>query len=81
MTLGNKVPDKTLEKNVLRMIVRKCAGSTRIGATVRDGDATVTGTIKQEHERRPIIRCVNGVQGIRRVIDQLQVEVRKPNTY
>ena len=79
MTIGNRIPDKTLMKNVLRKLTQKCTGATRISATVRGGDATVTGTIKQEHERRPIIRCVSAVQGIGRVIDQLRVEEKKKN--
>ena len=80
MTLGNQVPDKTLLRNVERKLMQKCPGAARIGATVRGGDATITGTIKNEYERRPIVRCVAAVQGIRRVVDQLQVAERtKPN--
>ena len=78
MAFGNKTSDATLLKNVLRKLTQKCTGGTRIGATVRGGDATVTGTIKHEHERKPIIRCVSAVQGIGRVIDQLQLQ-KKPN--
>lgn len=80
MTLGNQIPDKTLQKNVDRKLMQKCPGSARISATVRGGDATVTGTLKNEYERKPIVRCVAAVQGIRRVVDQLQVlEKKKPN--
>jgi len=79
MPFGNQIPDKTLIKNVLRKLTQKCTGGTRVSATVRGGDATVTGMIKHEHQRKPIIRCVSAVQGIRRVIDQLQLEERKPN--
>lgn len=78
MAFGNKTSDATLLKNVLRKLTQKCTVGTRIGATVRGGDATVTGTIKHEHERKPIIRCVSAVQGIGRVIDQLQLQ-KKPN--
>ena len=80
MTLGNQVPDKTLLRNVERKLMQKCAGATRISATVRGGDATITGTIKNEYERKPIVRCVAAVQGIRRVIDQLQLVAKtKPH--
>jgi hypothetical protein len=51
MAFGNKTPDATLLKNVLRKLTQKCTSATRIGATVRGGAATVTGTIKYEHER------------------------------
>ena len=80
MTLGNQVPDRTLQKSVDRKLMQKCPGSAQISATVRAGDATITGTIKNEYERKPIVRCVSAVQGIRRVVDQLQVlEKKNPN--
>ena len=81
MPFGNEIPDKTLLRNVQRKLSQKCTGTTRITATVRGGDATVTGTLKHEHERKPIIRCVSAVQGIRRVIDQLRMEEKKKNTH
>ncbi len=81
MTLGNQIPDKTLLRNVERKLMQKCTGATRISATVRGGDATITGILKNEYERKPIVRCVAAVQGIRRVIDQLRVaEKMKPNS-
>lgn len=80
MTLGNQTPDKTLQKNVERKLMQKCSGSTRVSATVRGGDATITGTIRNEFERKPIVRCISAVQGIRRVVDQMQLaEKTKPN--
>lgn len=79
MAFGDKTPDSTLLKNVLRKLTQKCSSGTGISATVRGGNATVTGSIKHEHERKPIIRCVSAVQGIGQVIDQLQLQKRKPN--
>jgi hypothetical protein len=76
MGLNNQIPDKTLLQTVLRKMAQKGAGA-RVSATVRSGDATVTGSIAYEHERKAIIRSVSGVQGIRRVIDQLQLVVKK----
>ncbi|WP_436714647.1 BON domain-containing protein [Roseiconus lacunae] len=73
MTLGNQISDKTLLKNVERKLMQKCAGSVRVSATIRGGDATITGTVRHEHERKSIVRCVAAVQGIRRVVDQLRV--------
>ncbi|MEO1619252.1 MAG: BON domain-containing protein [Planctomycetota bacterium] len=80
MTLGNQIPDKTLQKNVDRKLMQKCPGSSGVSATVRGGDATVTGMLKNEYERKPIVRCVAAVQGIRRVVDQLQVKKREKPT-
>ncbi len=77
MTFGNKILDKTLLRTVERKLMQKCAGTAgKISATVRGGDATITGMIKNEYERKPIVRCVAAVQGIGRVVDQLQVAKR-----
>jgi osmotically-inducible protein OsmY len=79
MPLGNQVPDKTILKNVERKLIQKCPGS-RIMARVQNGDATISGMLKHEFERKPILRCVSAVQGVRRVVDQLRVEERKKAT-
>ncbi len=75
------MPDKTLQANVQRRLSQKCSGNTKIQAVVRSGDVTITGMIKHEHERKPILRCLTAVQGIGRVIDQLRLEPKKPNVY
>ena len=80
MTLGNQVSDKTLLNTVERKLMQKFPGAARVSATVRGGDATITGTIKNEFERKPIVRCVAAVQGIRRVVDQLRLAT-KPKIY
>ena len=74
---GKKIPDNTLLKAVTQKLAQKCPGSTKVSAMVRGGEATVTGTIKHEHERKPIVRCIEAVAGIRRVTDQLTVEDKK----
>ncbi len=77
MALGNQVPDKTLLRNVERKLVQKCGGGVRVAVTVRSGDVTVSGIIKNEYDRKPITRCVSAVQGVRRVVDQLRVAERQ----
>lgn len=76
MALGNQVPDKTLLANVQRKMAQK-GGSNRVSATVRSGDATISGSIAYEHERKMILRSVASVPGVRRVIDQLILIVKK----
>ena len=61
MTVGNQIPDKTLFRNVERKLMQKCIGARKISAAVRGGDATIIGTIKNEFERKPIVRCVAAV--------------------
>ena len=74
MALGNQIPDKTLLKQVVQKLARSGSGSqSHVTATVRSGEVTLTGTLRYEHERRPIVRSTGGISGIRRVIDQLRV--------
>jgi osmotically-inducible protein OsmY len=77
MSLRNRVPDKNLQQNVNRKLIQKCGGSNRIAAIVKNGDVTVSGTIKLEFERKLIIRTLTTIQGVGRVNDQLKVEEKK----
>ncbi len=77
MTIGNQVPDKVLLQNVLKKMAQKGTGGNRVSATVSGGDATITGTISYEHDRKPILRSVSSISGVRRVIDQLTLVVKK----
>ena len=78
MPLGNQIPDKTLLRNVIQRMARLGAGTpSRVTTTVRSGEVTIQGTIGFEHERRSILRAASGVSGVRRVIDQLRVDVKK----
>ena len=78
MSLRNQVPDKTILKNVNQKIARKgLGGQSKIMATVRNGDVTITGTLAYAHELRSIINAINSVPGIGRVINQLVVETKK----
>ena len=36
-----------------------------------------TGTLQYEIQRQPIVKATNSVGGVRRVIDQLQIEQKK----
>lgn len=81
MAIGNQVPDKTLLQNVLRKMAQKGTGGNRVTATISGGEATVTGTIAYEHDRKPILKTVSGVQGIRRVIDQMVLIIKKKPTH
>jgi len=76
MAIGNQIPDKTLLQTVQKRLAQKC-GSARVTATVRGGDVTITGVLKQEHERKLILRCLASLQGVKRVIDQIQLEEKK----
>jgi len=67
-----KVPDKTILKDVNKRLMRTGMGSRcRVTATVRGGQVTLTGQMQYENQRRPIVQAVNRVNGIRGLIDQM----------
>ncbi|WP_286177507.1 BON domain-containing protein [Rhodopirellula sp. JC639] len=76
MALGNRIPDKTILKNVQSRLSKKCSGSPKVSGDVRSGEVTLNGTIKNEVERKQIIRAVSTVEGVSRVIDRIKVEQR-----
>ena len=72
------VSDKTILQQVNRQLGRAGLGwGSRISVEVRTGDVTLAGNIQYETQRRPLLRAVDGVAGVRRVTDQLQVHSRQ----
>ena len=78
MIPNNQIPDQTVLKSVLQKMTRKGTSSSRVTATVRSGDVTLTGTIDYEHQRRSVVSSATNIPGVKRVIDQLRVEKKKP---
>jgi osmotically-inducible protein OsmY len=73
MVGGNNTTDKALQKSVTRRLERSGAGSrSGLTATVRGGNVTLSGKLKYENQRIPIVKAIRGVSGVRQVIDQLQ---------
>lgn len=76
MPLGNAIPDKTLLRDVSKKLLRS-GTQTKITPVVSGGCLTLTGTLNNEIQRRPILRAVNQVSGIKRVVDQMTVQTKK----
>jgi hypothetical protein len=70
---GNQATDKALLKTVTQRLARGTGAQTRTTATVQGGAVTLTGTLRYEAQRIPIIKEVARIQGVRRVLDQLKV--------
>ncbi|QDU58001.1 BON domain-containing protein [Aeoliella mucimassa] len=69
----NQVSDKELHKTVTKRIERSGATSQmKVLATVRSGNVTLSGKLQYEKQRRPILKVVQAIAGVRQVIDQLQ---------
>jgi len=69
------VPDKTIVQQINQRLARAGLGSgSRVTVTVRSGQVTLSGTLQYEIQRRPTLRAVGGVEGVRGVADQMQVK-------
>ncbi|OHB79490.1 MAG: hypothetical protein A2V98_02415 [Planctomycetes bacterium RBG_16_64_12] len=74
MQRAGQVPDKQVSQKVEQHISRTGMGShTKIKVQVRNGDVTLSGTLQYETQRRPVLQAARAVAGVRRVVDQLQV--------
>ena len=65
------VSDKELQKTVIKRIER--TGNSRISAIVQRGNVTLSGKLQYERERRPLLKVVQAIAGVRHVNDELQV--------
>ena len=74
----SKIPDNQLTRAVTMKLSQRSGGSgCKVTAVVSDGYVTLTGTVEAEYQKRPIINSIGGINGVRRVIDQLQVAPKK----
>jgi osmotically-inducible protein OsmY len=76
----NVVTDKDLLRTVNQRLSRAGASSaTRVNATIQQGNVTLTGNLQYPYQRAPIVKSVERVTGVRRVIDQLKLVERSAN--
>ncbi len=69
----NEVSDKELLKTVNRRLDRTGSGlRSKITASVQRGTVTLSGKLRYDYQRSPIVKAVQGVAGVHQVIDQLQ---------
>ena len=71
----NKVPDEAIIQKVTRQLSNRGMQSPcHIAVTARRGDVTLSGTIQYEHQRIAALHAARGIDGVRRVMDHLQVQ-------
>jgi osmotically-inducible protein OsmY len=68
---ANSPSDRELSKTVNKRLIR--AGGGSVTATTQMGTVTLTGTLRYEAQRRPIVKAVTAVAGVARVVDQLKL--------
>jgi osmotically-inducible protein OsmY len=78
MVMGKPVPDKTLLRSVSQKIAQKCAGSTaKVTASVVSGTITLSGVLASETQRKIIMSSMQGIGGVRRIVDSMTVAIPK----
>ena len=78
--LGNEVPDRALLLKVNQRVEQTGTGSqSKVTVNVHRGEVTVSGTIQYEMQRQNILRAAGRVAGVRRVVDQMQLQAKKRN--
>ncbi len=70
----NRISDKELSKSVNKRMMRAGSGSqSHLTAIVQQGTVTLSGLLKYESQRRPLLKAISSIAGVSRVIDQLQL--------
>lgn len=71
----NKVSDETIIQKVNKQLSNRGMQSPcHIAVTSRKGDVTLSGMIQYEHQRIAALHATRGIDGVRRVMDHLQVQ-------
>jgi osmotically-inducible protein OsmY len=74
MRRADHVPDKQISQKVQQRLSRTGLGSqSKIAVQVRNGEVTLSGTLQYETQRRPVLHAAQGVAGVRRIVDRLQL--------
>lgn len=74
---GDRASDKELLKSVNKRLMR--GGGGRLTAAVQQGTVTLSGDIQYEAQRRPLVRAVSSISGVRSVVDQLRLKPKTTN--
>ena len=78
MGFGKDVSDRELLKSVSKKLLQRAGGSgCKVTATVASGSVTLAGVLTQEYQRRMVVSSMQGINGVKRVIDSMTVAPRK----
>lgn len=69
-------PQPIADAKIIQGIIRRLASCgvrapSRVTVACVGGEVTLSGTIKHEHMRQPLIRAARSAEGVRNVIDRL----------
>ena len=67
--------DKTFDKELLKTVNKRLSrGGGRVSAGVQQGTVTLSGDLQYEAQRRPLIKSIASIAGVRSVVDQLRLK-------
>ena len=72
--IGGKNPaaDKALQKLVDRRLQQSGGSQLGLKAVVVNGCVTITGKLKFDNQRIPLMKSMRGVPGVKNLVDQVQ---------
>ncbi len=72
--IGGKNPaaDRALQKLVDKRLQQSGGGQLGLKAVVVNGCVTMTGKLKYDNQRIPLIKAIRGVPGVKNLLDQVQ---------
>jgi osmotically-inducible protein OsmY len=72
--MGGKNPaaDKALQRLVDRRLQQSGGSQLGIKAVVVNGAVTITGKLKFDNQRLPLMKSMRGVPGVKNLVDQVQ---------
>jgi osmotically-inducible protein OsmY len=68
----NPAADKALQKLVDRRLQQSGGSQLGLKAVVANGCVTMTGKLKFDNQRIPLMKSVRGVPGVKNLVDQVQ---------
>ncbi len=72
------IPDRTIDQKVGQQLASNgMRPPCKIAASSQRGTVTLTGKIQYEHQRNSCVQIARRVEGVQRVVDQLQVIVKE----
>ncbi|MGD0896728.1 MAG: BON domain-containing protein [Thermoguttaceae bacterium] len=71
------IPDRVIDQKVSRQLAnRGMRPPCHVTGVSRSGTVTLSGKIQYEHQRALCVRAAHNIEGVQRVVDQLQVIVK-----